>query len=121
MKRLVVSRVMARNGEGGRGPALAGVFGRQVFLNNGQTVKADEAYLRESIVNPQAKLVDGFGPIMPTFQGQITEEQLVQILAFIKVAAGRRAPRPKRPAASAATPAPARVRQSGNRRQQVDS
>jgi cytochrome c oxidase subunit 2 len=55
-----------------------------VFLNNGQTVKADEAYIRESIVNPQAKLVNGFGPIMPTFQGQITEEQLVQILAFIK-------------------------------------
>ena len=49
-----------------------------------KTVKADEAYIRESIVNPQAKLVNGFGPIMPTFQGQITEEQLVQILAFIK-------------------------------------
>src|SRR6188474_1947231 len=71
-------------GEGGRGPALGGVFGSQVFLNNGQTVKADEAYIRESIVNPQAKLVNGFGPIMPTFQGQISEEQLVQILAFIK-------------------------------------
>jgi len=72
------------NGEGGRGPALAGVFGRQVFLNTGQSLKADEAYLRESIVNPQAKLVSGFGPIMPTFQGQISEEQLLQILAFIK-------------------------------------
>lgn len=71
-------------GEGGRGPALAGVFGRQVFLNNGQTVIADEAYIRESVVNPQAKLVAGFGPIMPTFQGQISEEQLVQIVAFIK-------------------------------------
>ncbi len=72
------------SGEGGRGPALGGVFGKQVFLNNGQTIKADEAYIRESIVNPQAKLVNGFGPIMPTFQGQISEEQLVQILAFIK-------------------------------------
>jgi cytochrome c oxidase subunit 2 len=72
------------SGEGGRGPALGGVFGRQVFLNNGQTIKADEAYIRESIVNPQAKLDNGFGPIMPTFQGQISEEQLVQILAFIK-------------------------------------
>ncbi len=71
-------------GEGGRGPALSGVFGRQVFLNSGQSVMADEAYIRESIVNPQAKLVAGFGPIMPTFQGQISEEQLVQILAFIK-------------------------------------
>ena len=45
---------------------------------------ADEGYLRESIVNPQAKLVAGFGPIMPTFQGQVSEDQLVQLLAFIK-------------------------------------
>ena len=71
-------------GEGGRGPALAGLFGKQVFLENGQTVNADEAYIRESIVTPQSKLVSGFGPIMPTFQGQVSEEQLVQILAFIK-------------------------------------
>jgi cytochrome c oxidase subunit II len=72
------------NGEGGRGPALAGLFGRQVFLANGQTLTADEAYVRESIENPSAKLVTGFGPIMPTFQGQVTPEQLIQIMAFIK-------------------------------------
>lgn len=72
------------NGEGGRGPALAGLFGRQVFLSNGQTVKVDESYIRESIENPQAKLVAGFGPIMPTFQGQVTPEQLIQLMAFIK-------------------------------------
>ncbi len=77
-------RVTAPTGEGGRGPALAGIFGKQVFLNNGQSVKADEGYIRESIVNPQAKLVTGFGPIMPTFQGQVSEDQLMQILAFIK-------------------------------------
>jgi cytochrome c oxidase subunit II len=71
-------------GEGGRGPALVGLFGKQVFLLNGQTVTADEAYIRESIENPQAKLVNGFGPIMPTFQGQITPEQLIQITAYIK-------------------------------------
>jgi len=71
-------------GEGGRGPALAGVFGSQVFLTTGRAIKADEGYIRESIVNPQAKLVNGFGPIMPTFQGQVSEEQLMQILAFIK-------------------------------------
>jgi cytochrome c oxidase subunit II len=71
-------------GEGGRGPALAGVFGKQVFLTNGQSIKADEGYIRESILNPQAKLVSGFGPIMPTFQGQVSEEQVMQILAFIK-------------------------------------
>jgi len=72
------------NGEGGRGPTLAGLFGRQTMLAGGQTVRADEAYIRESILNPQAKLVEGFGPIMPTFQGQISEDQLMQILAFIK-------------------------------------
>jgi cytochrome c oxidase subunit II len=72
------------NGEGGRGPALAGLFGKQVFLENAQTVNADEGYIRESIVTPQSKLVSGFGPIMPTFQGQVSEEQLVQLLAFIK-------------------------------------
>jgi cytochrome c oxidase subunit 2 len=72
------------NGEGGRGPALAGLFGSRVFLTNNQTLTADEAYIRESIENPQAKIVNGFGPIMPTFQGQVTPEQLIQIISFIK-------------------------------------
>lgn len=72
------------NGEGGRGATLAGLFGRQIQLANNQTIVADEVYLRESIINPQAKLVEGFGPIMPTFQGQVTEDQLMQLLAFIK-------------------------------------
>ncbi len=71
-------------GEGGRGPALVGLFGRDVFLTTNQTVRADEGYLRESILNPGAKIVAGFQPIMPTFQGQVTEEQLVQLIAFIK-------------------------------------
>lgn len=71
-------------GEGGRGPALAGLFGRKVFLTNNQTVTADEAYIRESIENPAAKVVSGFNPIMPTFQGQVTPEQLIQIISFIK-------------------------------------
>ncbi len=72
------------NGEGGRGPELAGLFGKQVLLNNGQTIRADEAYFRESVLNPQAKIVSGYGPIMPTFQGQISEDQLLQLMAFIK-------------------------------------
>ena len=53
-------------------------------LQTGENVRADEPYIRESITNPQAKLVAGFGPIMPTFQGQISEDQLVQLLAYIK-------------------------------------
>ena len=72
------------NGEGGRGAALIGLFGSKVVLNNGQTLTADEGYLRESILNPQAKIVNGFGPIMPSFQGQLNEEQLLQVVAFIK-------------------------------------
>ena len=72
------------NGEGGRGPALLGLFGSNVVLNNNQTVRADEGYLRESILNPQAKIVFGFGPIMPSFQGQVNEEQLLQLVAFVK-------------------------------------
>ena len=72
------------NAEGGRGPALLGVYGNNAVLNNGQTVRADEGYLRESILNPQAKIVNGFGPIMPSFQGQLSEEQLLQLVAYIK-------------------------------------
>ena len=71
------------NGEGGRGPALLGVFNSNVQTNAGP-VHADEAYIRESILTPNAKLVNGFGPIMPTFQGVVTEEQLVQLIAFVK-------------------------------------
>jgi cytochrome c oxidase subunit 2 len=47
-------------------------------------VVADEGYIRESILNPQAKVVTGFGPIMPSFQGQISEEHLLQVVAYIK-------------------------------------
>jgi cytochrome c oxidase subunit II len=72
------------NGEGGRGPTLLGLFGKETKLVGGQTIRADEPYLRESILNPQSKLVEGFGPIMPTFQGQISEDQLVQLVAYIK-------------------------------------
>jgi cytochrome c oxidase subunit 2 len=93
------------NGEGGRGPALTGTFGSQVSLASGGTVTADEGYLRESIINPQAKLVAGFGPIMPTFQGQVTEEQLVQLLAYIK---SLHPPGTTTPA-TAASPSPARA------------
>ena len=103
------------NGEGGRGPTLAGLFGRQTLLSTGQTVRADEAYIRESIINPQAKLVAGFGPIMPTFQGQVSEDQLVQLLAFIK-SLQVVSPQPATPAQSPATTttAPARAMPAPN-------
>jgi cytochrome c oxidase subunit 2 len=69
---------------GGRGPSLANVFGHEVELQGGAKVIADEAYIRESILNPQAKVVNGFQPIMPTFQGLITEEQLLQLIAYVR-------------------------------------
>jgi cytochrome c oxidase subunit II len=71
-------------GSGQRGPSLAGVFGHEVELQGGQKVIADEAYIRESIVNPQAKIVAGYQPLMPTFQGLVTEEQLLQLIAYVK-------------------------------------
>jgi cytochrome c oxidase subunit II len=68
----------------GRGPVLKGAYGNPVLLSNGQTVTMDDAYIRESILSPQAKIVAGFTPIMPTFQGLVTEEQLLQLIAYVK-------------------------------------
>jgi cytochrome c oxidase subunit 2 len=68
----------------GRGPVLTGIFGKPQRLQNGQDVTVDEAYIRESIVNPTAKVVEGFQPIMPAYQGQVSEEQLLQLIAYIR-------------------------------------
>jgi len=75
-----------RSDNTGRGPKLGGLFGGKVLLDNGQTVVADENYLRESILNPQAKIVAGYPrpSDMPTFDTLINEEQLMQIIAYIK-------------------------------------
>ncbi len=56
---------------------LEGLFGKTVTLQNGETMTVDEAYVRESILKPAAKITAGFQPIMPTFQGLVTEEQLL--------------------------------------------
>ena len=53
-------------------------------LADGRRVVADEAYIRESIVTPHAKIVAGFQPLMPTFQGLVTEEQLLQLIAYVR-------------------------------------
>lgn len=68
----------------GRGPNLRGIFDRPVQLEDGRTVTADENYIRESILSPSAKIVSGFKPIMPTFQGLVSEEQLTALVAYIK-------------------------------------
>jgi len=88
----------------GRGPLLNGVFGHAVSLASGNTVIADAAYVRESILNPTAKVVAGFAPIMPTFQGQVSEEQLLALTEYIKSlpssqqVPGAQAPPPTAPA-----------------------
>jgi cytochrome c oxidase subunit 2 len=68
----------------GRGPVLQGLFGKTVELQNGERVVADEDYIRESILRPSAKITAGFQPIMPTFQGLINEEQLLQLVEYVK-------------------------------------
>lgn len=68
----------------GRGPNLQGVYGRSVLLDDGSTVVADDNYIRESILSPGAKVVAGFKPIMPTFQGILSEEQVLTLVAYIK-------------------------------------
>jgi cytochrome c oxidase subunit 2 len=67
-----------------RGPSLDGVFRRTVAFEGGGSAVADEAYLREAIVNPAAKITAGYQPIMPTYQGVVTEEGLQQLVEYIK-------------------------------------
>jgi cytochrome c oxidase subunit 2 len=65
-------------------PPLQGLYGRPVPLADGRTVIADDAYLRESILDPTAKIVAGYKPMMPTFRGQVSEEGLLELIAYIK-------------------------------------
>jgi cytochrome c oxidase subunit 2 len=68
----------------GRGPNLQNAFGKPVLLEDGRTVAMDENYVRESILNPTAKIVSGFKPVMPTFQGLVSDEQLNALVAYVK-------------------------------------
>jgi cytochrome c oxidase subunit II len=86
--------------EQGRCPIMRGVYGSRVQLEDGRTVLADDAYIRESILDPNAKIVAGFHrDIMPNFTGQISEEGLLQLIVYIKSLAINKAP-------SAGGPAP---------------
>lgn len=68
----------------GRGPILAGIFGKTEKLTSGQEIPVDVDYLRESILQPRTKIVAGFEPIMPPYEGQISEEAMLQIIAYIQ-------------------------------------
>jgi cytochrome c oxidase subunit 2 len=72
------------SGASGRGPSLDGVFGHAVQLTSGEKLVADESYLRESILDPGAKVVAGYTPIMPVFRGQLSEEQMLDLIAYIR-------------------------------------
>lgn len=73
-----------RADSGARGPDLKGLYGSRVQLASGETVVADENYIRESILEPNTKLVSGYLPVMPTFKGQLSEESILQLLAYIQ-------------------------------------
>ena len=72
------------SGKLARCPDLAGVFGRTAKLVDGRTVVADEAYLRESILEPNAKQVAGYPANMPTYKGQLNEQDLFRLIAYLK-------------------------------------
>lgn len=69
---------------GALGPNLAGIWGRKSKMMDGTEVTANEEYIRESILNSQAKLVAGYAPVMPLFKGQLSEEEVMQLLAYLK-------------------------------------
>lgn len=66
------------------GPTWQGLFGHEVQLSDGSTVTADENYIRESILEPSAKVVDGYPNVMNTYQGQLNDEQINAIIEYIK-------------------------------------
>ncbi|MGI8469301.1 MAG: cytochrome c oxidase subunit II [Pyrinomonadaceae bacterium] len=102
-----------------RAPLLQNLYGRNVTLQTGETVRADENYIRESILNPQAKITAGYQPIMPTFQGQLDEEQLMQLIAYIKSLNAGREQIPPVSAPNAPQPSPVEnaIRDSENKGQ----
>lgn len=67
-----------------RAPGLAGVYGRAVNLADGRVVRADEAYLRDSILQPKRDVVAGFEPRMPSFAGLVGEDDLLRLVAYIR-------------------------------------
>lgn len=71
-------------GSGQRGPMLDGQFGSEVRTSDGKTIPFDETYVRESILEPKKHVVAGFQPLMPTYEGQVTEEQILHLIAYIK-------------------------------------
>ncbi len=72
------------DGKAGTGPTFKGIFGHTVDLEGGQSVEVDENYIRESILEPKAKVVRGFQPVMPTYQGLLKDKQIDGLVEYIK-------------------------------------
>ena len=85
--------------DSGRGPSLIGIYGKEVKFTDGTTRIRDDDYLRESIMMPAASVVEGYLQIMPTYQGQLSEVSLLQLLSYVKSLSG--APEDEEPAAVA--------------------
>lgn len=85
-----------------RGAKLEGIYGKEVKLVGGDTVIVDDNYIKNSILNPSSQIVEGFQPIMPTFKGQVTEEQLNGLVAYIKSLSGVTGPSTGQTATTAA-------------------
>ncbi len=72
------------DGKPGTGPSFLGIFGHEVQLADGSKITVDENYIRESLLQPQAKIVAGFQPVMPTFQGILKDREIDALVAYIK-------------------------------------
>ena len=73
-----------------RAPPLDGLYGKPVPLSDGTTVVADDKYLRDSILLPRSQIAAGYDPVMPSFQGKVSEDQLLRLVVYIKSLAGHR-------------------------------
>ena len=72
------------DGTRGQGPSLKGIFGHDILFTDGKSAKGDANYIRESIMQPQARIVLGYEPIMPTFQGLLRERETLALIEFVK-------------------------------------
>jgi cytochrome c oxidase subunit 2 len=71
-----------------RAPSLDGLYGKPVPLSDGTTVVADDRYLRDSILLPRSQIAAGYEPVMPSFEGKVSEDQLLRLVVYIKSLAG---------------------------------
>lgn len=78
------------------GPSLVGLYGSRIQFQSGEIVTADENYIRTSILDPQARVLPGYPPVMPTYMGQLSEDDLMQLLAYLKALSSEQPDQPER-------------------------